>query len=188
MRSLAHITSGFNVQPLLAAIKRQPQLWNQRTFRADHPSSPHREVDDIWLRYNAWENMDPSNRAAFGEKHESVWYPEYRCLPQAMPLIFKLMNMVNGERLGGVFVTRIPAGKQCYPHVDKSWHVDHYDKYVIQLESSPRQVFCFEGESLVSAPGDVFWFDNRQKHWVTNDSEQDRISLICAIRSDRYEG
>lgn len=186
-KNIRLIATGFNVAPLVEQIKRHPELWNEITIRKDHPDSPHRQIDDIWVRHNDLKNYDPANgRMAFvADQHESVWYPSYRKLTEIRQLVFKLMALVEGERLGGVFITRIPPGCECKPHIDGGWHVEHYDKYIIQLESSPKQAFHFDGESLVTNPGDVFFFDNRQTHWVTNDSEQDRMSLIVAIRSDR---
>jgi hypothetical protein len=188
MNKISLIAGGYNVVPLVAAYKRQPDLWNLRAHRRTNPQTPHRDVDDIWLRYNAWENRNDADPFSFGEEHESVWYPEFRALPQAARLVFRLMNLVEGERLGGVFITKVPPGKQVFPHEDRGWHVDHYDKYGIQLEGGPNQSFCFEGESLVTHPGDVFYFDNRHKHWVINDSEFDRVTMLVAIRSDRYRG
>ena len=88
----------------------------------------------------------------------------------------------RAERLGGVLITKIPAGMECKPHVDGGWHAGHYEKYGIQIASAPGQRFCFEGESLETRPGDVFWFDNSHTHWVTNDTEHDRITLIVTLK------
>lgn len=187
MKHMRLIAQGFDVAPLVQQLKDSPHLWDQITLRKDHHLSPHREIQDIWVRNNHPKNFDAeAGRLAFvGEPHDSVWYPAYYELPAIKPLVFDLMRLVEGERLGGVFITRIPPGARCLPHIDTGWHVEHYDKYIIQLQSAPEQAFHFEGESLVTEPGDCFFFDNRFTHWVTNDSDQDRMSLIVAIRSDR---
>jgi hypothetical protein len=93
------------------------------------------------------------------------------------------MTMVDGERLGGVLLTRIKAGKSCYPHADPGWHARHYRKFAVQIQSAPGQFFCFEGERLEPMPGDVYEFDNSHTHWVTNDTEHDRITLIVCIKT-----
>lgn len=84
--------------------------------------------------------------------------------------------------MGGVLITRIPAGKQVYPHIDEGWHAGHYEKFAIQVKGNKEQAFCFNKESLSPETGDVFWFRNDVPHWVTNFSEEERITLICCIR------
>lgn len=70
------------------------------------------------------------------------------------------------------------------PHVDGGWHAEYYAKYAVQLKGGAKQAFHFEACSLVTEPGDLYTFDNSQLHWVTNDGDEDRITLIICIRSD----
>ncbi|MEJ8813385.1 aspartyl/asparaginyl beta-hydroxylase domain-containing protein [Variovorax ureilyticus] len=113
-----------------------------------------------------------------------VWFPSADVLP-VRELVFPLMAAVQGERLGGVLITRIKPGQICKPHTDPGWHARYYDKFAIQIEAAPEQAFHFEGQSLVTKPGDVFWFDNSHSHWVTNESQKDRITMIVCIRTER---
>lgn len=176
------MAEGVDVGPLRAALAAHPELWNQRRERTAPEDSPHHGLDDIWPRY-----ADPRTMQADGS-HCSMWYPPADVLP-VRDLVFRLMAAVQGEQLGGVLITRIPAGKQCRPHVDPGWHARHYDKFAIQIEADPAsQAFHFEGHSLRTAPGDVFWFDNAYTHWVTNEGTQDRITLIACIRTERTKG
>lgn len=92
------------------------------------------------------------------------------------------MRLVGGKELGGVLITKIPAGKQVYPHVDGGWHAEHYEKFAILVQGNPEQEFCFESSALRCREGDSFTFDNHFPHWVTNDSPEDRITLIICIR------
>lgn len=187
MSKIHLVATGFDVAPVLAQLKAHPELWDSITIRKDNPASPHREVQDIWVRngpLSLYEN-DDGRADRSKQPFESVWYPAYRKLTALKPLIFDLMHLVKGERIGAIFITKIPPGAACHPHKDAGWHVENHDKYVIQLASHPRQAFHFENESLVTKPGDVFFFDNQHTHWVTNDSSQDRISLIVCIQSDR---
>lgn len=173
---IAKISGGLNVAPLLWSIQANPQLWNADAQRTTDESSPHHEVDDIWVRYSATPK-EPGT-------HESVWYPAAEILP-VRELVYPLMQYVRGERLGGILLTKIPAGKQCKPHHDDGWHARYYDKFAIQIQSSPGQFFCFEGEQLEPMPGDVYTFDNSHTHWVTNDTPHDRITLIVCIKTDK---
>lgn len=184
MNNVLHILSGINVLPMLLELKQNPQLWDEHTFRTANPMSPHRDVSDIWVRYNAIENFDPQWPMRFHEEHDSVWYPAAELLPSLRKFALDLMRHVDGDRLGGILITRIPAGAQCHPHVDTGpWHADYYEKFALQLESDPAQAFHFEEGSFSARPGDVYWFNNTPVHWVTNDSAVDRITAIVCIHT-----
>ena len=174
MSHIHKVRSGMNVGPLFDALQASPHLWDQTPDRTNPENSPHHGLSDIYIRYSAKSPLDR-------EPHDSVWYPAADVLP-VKDLIFQLMHDVHGERLGGVLITKIPAGKMCKPHHDGGWHAGYYEKFGIQIQSAPGQAFCFEGESLETEPGDVFWFDNAHTHWVTNDTPHDRITLIVTLK------
>lgn len=168
------VASGENVAPLWWALQEHPELWNTVTDRTAAEDSPHHGLSDIYIRYSKVSATDH-------DPHESEWYPAAAVLP-VRPLIARLMTAMGGERLGGVLITRIPPGVSCKPHIDGYWHAGYYEKFGIQIASAPGQAFCFEGEQLVTKPGDVFWFDNSQTHWVTNESQHERITLIVTLK------
>jgi hypothetical protein len=170
------ISEGVNVLPLLWALQSHPELWDQNQARTESPESPHHGLSDIWARYAE----DP---AVVGP-HESIWYPRADLLP-LRELVYPLMSFVRGDQLGGVLITKIPAGCECKPHTDPGWHARYYEKFAIQVQSAPGQMFCFEDEALETKPGDVFWFDNSHTHWVTNPTPHDRITMIVCIKAAR---
>lgn len=159
------------------ALAEHPELWDQNTTRTKG-YGPHARVSDIWVRYNSIENLDKGD---FNGEHDSVWYPAAKVLP-VRPLLFGLMREVEGERLGGVLITRIPAGANVEPHIDQGWHARYYEKFALQIQAAEGQQFCFEDERLVTRTGDLFTFNNAYTHWVTNASDTDRITMICCIR------
>jgi hypothetical protein len=173
MDKIKIIGTGFNVAPLLWALQANPQLWNEHAMRTEAADSPHHEVDDIFVRYAA----DPKSQ----EPHESVWYPSVDVLP-VKNIALEVMALVGGEKLGGVLITRIKAGKQCKPHSDHGWHAKEYEKFAVQVQSAPGQYFCFDEQRIEPMPGDLFWFDNQYTHWVENNTEFDRITLIICIK------
>jgi Aspartyl/Asparaginyl beta-hydroxylase len=175
---IVRIHEGLEVRALRHALADNPDLWNQRTERTQAPDSPHHGLDDIWARYGEDGTAQPDG------SFDSMWYPPALVLPVSA-LVFPLMAAVFGTRLGGVLVTRIRAGQSCKPHVDEGWHARYYQKFAIQIDAHESQAFHFAGHSLVTKPGDVFWFDNAFTHWVTNDGPFDRITLIACIRTER---
>ena len=168
----------FDVSSLAQQLAAHPEVWNEYRWRTEHPRSPHREIDDIWARYNAPENVG----SRFNEPHEAVWYPVVEKLPALRPLVFDVMRTVEGEHLGGVLITRVPAGKQVYPHVDQGWHALHYRKFAVQIAGNVEQSFCFENEGLSALPGELYEFNNQAPHWVVNPTPEARVTLICCIR------
>lgn len=172
------VTAGVNVTPVVEAIAAHPELWNQYTTRTE--IYEHSQVSDIWVRYNAFENFT-GDREAFNTEHDSVWYPAAEALG-IKPFLLDFMRLVEGTRLGGVLITKIPPGGRVAPHVDRGWHTQYYEKFAIQLMGNLKQAFHFEGESFSALPGDCYTFDNSVSHWVTNDSESDRMTLIVCVR------
>jgi len=176
---IKRLTGGILVDEIAAALDANPQLWNQHRMRTESPHSPHREVDDIWVRYNAAENFTTMDE--FNGPHESTWYPSADLL-HVKQLVLDVMRYVSGTALGGVLITRIPAGKQVYPHADQGWHARHYEKFALQIRGNERQAFCFDDEQLVTFPGDLYSFDNAHRHWVRNESAEDRVTMIVCVR------
>jgi hypothetical protein len=169
----------FDVRALQQQLLEAP--WNSIQHRTAHPQSPHRDVSDIWVRYNPISNFH-GDMQAFNDEHISEWYPIADQLPEAVRIADLLMTEMQGRALGAVLITKIPAWKQVYPHVDRGWHAQHFQKFAVQVRSNRRQAFCFEGEQLVTEPGDLYWFDNTYQHHVINNSTEDRITLIVCIR------
>jgi hypothetical protein len=182
-RSFMKIAEGINVLPLQMALARQPELFGRRKQRAEAYVSPHTAMTDIWVRYNDFKNY--TDLATFNDEHDSVWYPEYHAIPQIRPIIFWLMNHVEGERLGGVLITKVPPGGRIEPHTDHGWHAEYYDKYYIPIQNDEGAIFGFEDGVIAPQLGEVYWFRNDVPHWVENNSNRDRISLIVCIRSHR---
>lgn len=176
------IAYGLNVEPLRAALAAKPHLFGQHSARVCG-ASPHRSVTDIWVRYNDIANLGPN----FNDEHDAVWYPAYAELPELTPILFALVGYVQGERLGGVLITKLPPGGEILPHVDSGWHAGYYDKFYIPVQNDPGALFRFPSGDLIATPGEVYHFNNDIPHSVDNRSMSDRIALIVCIKTDKYK-
>ncbi|CAG4900827.1 aspartyl/asparaginyl beta-hydroxylase domain-containing protein [Paraburkholderia saeva] len=186
MRNFLKIAEGVDVIPLLAELARSPQLWDQNTLRTTHPQTPHKQVSDIWLRFNDLSLYEKDGDAKHViDEHESINYPAFSQLPAARALIFALMARVQGERLGRCLITRLAPGRKIDAHVDGGFHAAYYDRYHIALQSLPGSTFRAGDETVCMRPGEVWWFDNAQEHEVFNNSADDRIHLIMDIKASR---
>lgn len=165
-------------------IDAHPEIWDEYTFRTDSPNSPHREVSDIWVRYNKIENLG----SHFNDEHEAVWYPVLDKIPAIENLCDEMMEVTGTDKLGGVLITCIPPGKQVYPHSDHGWHAETYDKFAILIEGNAEQSFCFDDMEHRCSPGDSFTFKNQYRHWVKNPTEIPRMTLIICAGKSSVEG
>ena len=174
-----------DVGPLNAQLAAHPELWNRHGYRKAQKA--HAGMSDIWLRYRDFRELDGPGK--YREPHIPVWYPAWPVLTEAKPIILDLMTRVEGEMLCGVLITKIPPGEGIKAHVDGGWHVEYTEKLYVCLESAPGALFvCNEGqtEALNPKAGEVWLFDNRKNHWVENNSDRDRVTMIVCIRTEKY--
>ena len=150
-------------------------------MRRIYPNSPHREMQDIWVRARA---NTGDGLGSYSEPHESVWWPAAQKLYALKAIGFNLMARSRAEEMGGVLVTKIPPGCKIYPHCDKGfWHAEHYNhKVYVALQGNDDCVMWCEDERAVMKTGDVWRFDNQVMHGLENGGDTDRISAIYALR------
>lgn len=179
--TIAKISEGIDVSRLVEQIDSTPSVWNRHRERTQSYESPHNAISDIWVRYNDIANLS-GGMEAFNGEHESVWYDVLNDIPAVNEIVNHVFDLVGGKQLGGVLITKVPPGEMVAPHIDSGWHAGHYEKFAVQLKGSKDQAFCFEGCELRPEPGDLYTFDNSKLHWVINESDSDRMTLIICIK------
>lgn len=190
MKNFLKIASDINVSPLLASLQCQPELWNQYTLRTQTEGTPHREIDDIWLRMNDLKKCHQATQTGeYIDHRESINYPAMNQLPHARAIIMSIMSFVQGERLGRCFISRIAPGKRIYPHVDigedLSVYYDneaYYTRFHVVLQGLAGSLFRAEDETVNMRTGEVWCFNGAVEHEVMNNSADDRIHIVCDIR------
>lgn len=170
----------FDIDPIRAELDAHPELWNEYKGRLNHPRSPHRHTDDIWLRF-AEENLNDKEGKVDGP-HKSVWYPASDALPETKKLALKMFELMDGKELGGILVIRVPPGKEIYKHVDGGWHAQYYEKFAVQISGDPWQEFAFEDGGLSAKSGESYWLDNSFPHWVLNPTMRPWINMTVCYR------
>jgi len=104
----------------------------------------------------------------------------YVIQPLPVPCVF---NFVGGETLGGVLITKLPPSGIIDKHVDSGWHAGYYDKFYVPIQNANGSLFRFENGDIDAVEGEVYQFDNSVPHWVENNSDIDRISMVVCIRT-----
>lgn len=178
MRNFLRIAENIDTMPVLAALASRSDLWNVNPLRTVYPNTPHREADDIWLRFNRMPD-DPQDVIDDIQTHA---YPAWTELP-VKDMVLNLMRAVGGTQLGRVLITRLGPGNQIHPHADEGAPAMFYTRYQLMLQCYPGVTFNAGEESVSMKTGDCWWFDNSQVHSVINNSCDDRIALIVDIRT-----
>lgn len=184
MSNFRQISKEIDVRSALADIDACPHLWDLLPHRRAAPDSPHRETSDIWLRWAAGELIDCPllNTGPFPFR----FYPAWRELPGLGFVYDHVLSRVRAEEIGGILLTRIPAGKQVYPHSDTGgWHQEHFNlKVWVPLRANPGCVNTCGDEAVVMEPGSAWTFDNGIVHAVRNEGDSERICLILCFRGE----
>ncbi len=183
MRHFQQIAAGVETLPLVLDLYRQPELWDQHNARTGGAGS-FVGTSDIWLRFR-----DPSelvSRETYAEPHVPVFYPAWHALPHVRPIVFGLMARVEAVQLGGILITRVPAGEQVAPHDDRGrWHSEWFNtKAYLPLASNDRCFNTCGDERVTMRVGDCWLFDNLVVHSTVNEGETDRITLIVSMRCE----
>ena len=183
MRNFQRIASGIDVLPLMIDLYRQPELWDQDRARTDGAGS-FEGTSDIWVRFR--DPAELTSREAFAEPHVPVFYPAWYALPHLRPLVFGLMARVEAVQLGGILITRVPAGAQVAPHDDRGrWHPEWFQtKAYVPLSTNPQCYSTCGEERVVMQTGDAWLFDNLKVHSTVNEGESDRVTLIVSMRCE----
>lgn len=175
------VAKDLDVAPLLAQVDANADLWGSRRARQMH-DSPHRDASDIWLRY-----IDPHliGHHDISKPHRSVWYPESTRLSGVRGMVNALGQALGGPlELGGILMTRIPAGREVYWHNDRGpWHAEYYDlKVWVPLRANDRCINHVEDEQMVWRVGEAWHHSNMLEHRVQNLGETERICLIVCFK------
>ena len=180
MKNFLRIATGVDVTPLLLALQRNSNLWGADKVRSEFDQSPHRDVDDILLRFSDTSAPDVGDELLCND------LPAMKLFPQVRPLIYGLMARVEGDLLGRVMLTKLAPGKRIHPHSDVlGRYANTMSRFHIPLQSGPGCVFRAGDEHVHMAPGEVWDFNAHAEHEVINNSGDDRIHLIIDIRTSK---
>ncbi len=182
MRHFRLLHNELPVDPILAELDQHPQLWGEHPERIAVPGSPHAQSQDIWLRFRRQEEL--REPADYGAPHFAEFYPAWHALPSLHEPVFEVMRAVKATYLGGILITRIPAGGRILPHVDTGWHPEFMNvKAYVILKANPRCVNYCGDEAVIMHPGESWIFRNDITHGVDNNGDGERIAVVITMRT-----
>jgi len=182
------VCSNLDVLPLQKELLDNYDEFDKYEYRRTFPNSPHAQMQDIWARYNDVRPFEAKGSLeGFEAEHDSIWYPVIDKIPSVKKVVFDLMRVVDGERLGGVLITKLPANGHIARHTDAGWHAQYYDKFYVPILNAKGSIFGFDDGVIDPELGQAWWFDNSNPHWVDNESDTDRIAMIVCIRTEMFK-
>lgn len=182
------ICSDLDVLPLQEELLKHYDEFDKYEYRRTFPNSPHAAMTDIWVRYNDVTPFEEKGSlSGFEAEHDSIWYPVLEKLPSVKKVVFDLMSKVDGERLGGILITKLDPKGQITRHTDAGWHAQYYDKFCVPILNKDGAIFGFDDGLINPKLGEAWWFDNSNPHWVDNNTDSDRIAMIVCIRTEMFK-
>lgn len=181
MQSFECLSRGLDVCPLVEALKRNPELWDEITGREAFPNSPHKDTKSIFLRWCRGLEL----QSAFTEI-PAFDYPAMGKLSEARELINQTLQKVNATELGRVLIVNLRVGGAITPHSDEGAYADYYERFHIALSCKPGNLFSCNGETVEMNPGELWWFNHKERHKAHNISGNDRIHMIIDCVAPTY--
>ena len=181
--SFKRVAAGFDPAPLLARLKANQNLWTTSP-RENYEGSAHAQAQSIHLR---WVPEITSLNAVLNTT-ESIDYPAAKQLmPEVGEAVMSVLEQLGplGE-LGHVLFTRLPPGAQISRHTDEGIYADLFDRFHLCLQGDAGNLFECGGETYHPEPGEIFWFNHKRPHSVTNLGRLERIHLILDVMAPRY--
>ena len=172
MRNFLRLMQNAGVQPTIASLMRQPELWDTDTVRTTITNGPHSQISDILLRFG------PPDLSTLQCRD----LPAMRDIFGAKMLSLDVMRLVNGDQLGRVIITRLKPGGKIAPHADEGEYAEFYSRYHLVLQGLPGSLFRCGDETIQMLTGELWWFDSHLEHEVINNSQDDRIHMIIDAR------
>lgn len=180
MRYFERVDGDIDVSSLSQQLSESADLWGHHSFRLQE-SGPFYGTSDIWVRYR--DEAELTEPAKYRDQHFSKFWPAWELLPAVQPIVWRLMRVVQATNLGGILITRIPAGGRVKPHHDRGgWHAEFYSRKIyVPIQTNPHCENICEDESVTMGTGDAWWFDNQVTHSVENRGKEDRVTLIVCM-------
>jgi len=180
-RHFTRLETGVDVAPMLRELEATPDAW---------ASDPHRQsLVAVQRETEAVPICAHDTPATFREARERnpIRYvgrptPISADLPHTLSFVQQLARRLHGVPGRAVVVRLRPHGK-VYEHIDRGLYYQLRHRYHLVLKSVAGSRLRASDEEVRMQPGELWWFDNRQPHEASNDSDEDRIHLIVDILS-----
>lgn len=166
-----------DISPLLEELENTVHLWGHTPERASYNGSAHKDTDCIILRGNSSRDI-----TKYQEEIESDWWIASLNFPYTVRFIEMLSKAFGFKEVGKVMFTTLYPKSSISEHVDEGSYSDHFDRMHIPLITSDKVVFKCGAEQISMKEGEIFVFNHKLPHSVTNDGNHERFHLVIDYR------
>src|ERR1700733_701552 len=171
MKYFKLIRSGIQVAPLLEEVRSQEQAWLLDTGRQDK-IRVQRDTNTIFI--SAAAHRPDLN---INENQETRLTPVAKSFPRALAFMTEFAQEMNCH-LSRATIVRLKPNAQVLRHIDEGSYYFLRDRFHLVLQSPRGSVLMSGGEQVRMQEGELWWFDNKQYHQASNESDDWRIHYI----------
>lgn len=184
MQHFTKIAEHIHIEPLLEELDASPELWLADTSR-QRKVRCQRNTRNIFLRA-AKKPLPPGAKNA-NDVHEIRIMPEAEKFPCAQVFCESVAKSLGGELGRATLVALLPKC-EVFAHVDSGAYYRIRDRLHLVLKSTDGSLLGAGNETVRMHPGELWVFDNKQRHWAKNPSEEVRVHLIFDVLPDQGRG
>ena len=177
LQHFKRIRGDVDVAPYLAELRESSDWWLVDTSRQRNVRCQ-RNTQNIFLRA-AMKPLPPGARNA-NDVHEIRIMRAARLFPRTLEFCERVADETEGT-LGRVTLVALLPRSKVYPHVDGGAYYRIRDRYHLILKSAGGSLLCAAREAVVMQEGELWAFDNKQRHWAENPSDELRVHVIFDV-------
>lgn len=155
-------------QQIKIALESQPQKWDAFLER----ERKYKEVNEgktipLLLNRSGSDNFVPD----FHTEHKELWQ-------QLQPALRIVQELKGPGYWCRALLAMLPPGRKIAPHLDPGWAFTYQERFHWVIDTNPDVQMIVDGETYHFEEGEIWSFDNKKIHSVTNRGSSPRIHAI----------
>ena len=177
MLHFTRVAEAVDIQPLLAELDAQPDMWLADTSR-QRKVRCQRNTLNIFLR--APKKPLPPGAKNANDVHESRRMRAAAKFPRTLAFCEGIADEW-GAVLGRATLVALLPNSRVYPHIDMGDYYRIRDRLHLVLRSPEGSPLSAEEETVTMREGELWVFNNKVEHWAENPSQEPRVHLIFDV-------
>ena len=166
----------YDTAPILAMLPELEHAWQEETWRATIPFSPHKDSESIFIR------RQPGSRPRDVLHQLASMATQYHQGPLSLA-VEAICSHVQG-RPARAMLARLRPGGVIEPHTDEGIYAEATTRFHLPLITSPGAWLEVDGTRYHLSAGTVYAFDKHVPHCGGNDGDEPRIHMIIDAHPD----
>ena len=177
MLHFVKVAENLNIAPLLAELDAAPEMWLADTSR-QRKVRCQRHTKNIFLR--APRKPLPPGAKNANDVHECRTMPAVGKFPHTLAFCERIADQLGGL-LGRATLVALQPESRVLPHVDAGAYYRIRDRFHLVLKSGRGSPLSAGDETAVMRVGELWAFNNKERHWAYNPSKEPRVHLIFDV-------